>query len=297
MLDYNHLAALDAVIHEGGFEKAGRILHISQSAVTQRIHQLEELSGQVLLVRSQPPVPTAQGRKLLEHFKKVRLLEMELDMEDSGAGTAEKPLISLAVNSDSLATWFAPVIRDFAAENTGYLKLITADQDITHRLLSEGEVMGCISASPAPVRGCRIEALGKMVYRAVCTRDYYDRFFPRGLTREAFEKAPKLNFNRDDLLLAKWAQRLFPGVDSFRESHFVPSSEQFPHLISGGGVCGMIPDDQFREFEQRSNLLDLSSDHPVEVPLFWQRWALESGEIELLGNLIKREAARYLLRS
>ena len=294
MLDYNNIAALDAVVREGGFEKAGRVLHISQSAVTQRIRQLEELSGQVLLVRSQPPAVTDPGRRLLEHFKKVRLLEMELEKNIETIEDVEKPVISLAVNSDSLATWFSSVIRAYMAEDRGFLHIRTADQDVTHRLLSEGDVMGCITASPSPVRGCRILPLGKMIYRFVCTRDFADRYFPDGVNRIAFQKAPKLNFNKDDCLLSKWVESHFPGTDLSHPCYYVPSSEQFPRLILSGSVCGMITNDQFREFGDSENLVDLSMGTPVETPLYWQRWALESQEMDLLGEVIHKEAGKYL---
>ena len=49
MMDYAGLQALAAVIREGSFERAARKLHITPSAVSQRIKQLEERAGQVLV--------------------------------------------------------------------------------------------------------------------------------------------------------------------------------------------------------------------------------------------------------
>lgn len=63
--DYRTLQALDAVIRERGFERAAQKLCITQSAVSQRIKQLENLFSQPLLVRTIPPRPTEQGQKLL----------------------------------------------------------------------------------------------------------------------------------------------------------------------------------------------------------------------------------------
>ena len=63
--DYRTLQALDAVIRERGFERAAQKLCITQSAVSQRIKQLENLFGQPLLVRTVPPRPTEQGQRLL----------------------------------------------------------------------------------------------------------------------------------------------------------------------------------------------------------------------------------------
>lgn len=44
--DYRTLQALDAVIRERGFERAAQKLCITQSAVSQRIKQLENMFGQ-----------------------------------------------------------------------------------------------------------------------------------------------------------------------------------------------------------------------------------------------------------
>ena len=75
--DYRTLQALDAVIRERGFERAAQKLCITQSAVSQRIKQLENMFGQPLLVRTVPPRPTEQGQKLLALLRQVELLEDE----------------------------------------------------------------------------------------------------------------------------------------------------------------------------------------------------------------------------
>ncbi len=69
--DYRTLQALDAVIGERGFERAAQKLCITQSAVSQRIKQLENMFGQPLLVRTVPPRPTEQGQKLLALLRRL----------------------------------------------------------------------------------------------------------------------------------------------------------------------------------------------------------------------------------
>ena len=51
MLDYAALEALAAVISTGSFEGAAGRLHVTQPAISQRIKQLEERMGAVLIVR------------------------------------------------------------------------------------------------------------------------------------------------------------------------------------------------------------------------------------------------------
>ena len=75
MMDYAGLQALAAVLREGSFERAARKLHITPSAVSQRIKQLEERAGQVLVLRGQPCTGTEAGRRLCLHVEQVALLE------------------------------------------------------------------------------------------------------------------------------------------------------------------------------------------------------------------------------
>ncbi len=58
MFDYKLIEAVAMVAREGGFDKAARAIHITQSAVSQRVKLLEELTGQVLIARTAPPRAT-----------------------------------------------------------------------------------------------------------------------------------------------------------------------------------------------------------------------------------------------
>ncbi len=61
-LDYKWIEALDAVVKQRSFERAAEQLYISQSAVSQRIKQLEKWLAQPALVRENPPRPTPAGK-------------------------------------------------------------------------------------------------------------------------------------------------------------------------------------------------------------------------------------------
>jgi LysR family transcriptional regulator (chromosome initiation inhibitor) len=115
MLDYPALAALAAVIREGSFERGAQALGVTPSAVSQRVRGLEEKLGTVLVQRGQPCVPTELGRTLCSHFDQVRLLEADLDpaLKPRLAGNETTPTIRLAVNADSLATWFPDAVTRF----------------------------------------------------------------------------------------------------------------------------------------------------------------------------------------
>jgi len=284
MIDYRNLAALAAIVDEGGFERAARTLHVTQSAVSQRIRALEEDMGQVLLVRSSPPVPTAPGRRLLALWRQMRRLEDDALAETRPGGGEGFSTMAVGVNADSLATWFLPALDDFLRERRVLLDVRVDDQEVTHELLRDGEVAGCISDRSEPMQGCRVTRLGVMRYRLMAAPDFAARFFPAGMTREAASAAPMLVFNRKDDLHNKLLRSALGGESPTCPITWLPSSEGFVRQIARGHAAGMLPDAQCAMLFSRGELVDLAPGHDVRVELHWHCWNLES---PLLAALTK----------
>jgi LysR family transcriptional regulator (chromosome initiation inhibitor) len=150
-LGADQLAALAAVIKHGSFDAAAEQLHITPSAVSQRIKVLEQRVGQVLVVREKPCRSTAAGVPLLRLAAQTAMLESEALAETVG-GLAERVRIAIAVNADSMSTWFTRVLSQVPA---ALLDISIEDQDHSARLLREGAVMGAVTTERHPVTGCR----------------------------------------------------------------------------------------------------------------------------------------------
>src|ERR1700761_773309 len=103
------LEALAAAVGEGSFESAARRLHVTPSAISQRIKALETSVGRVLLIRSRPVRPTTSGEALLRVARQIEAL-----VGDAARTLAEDerdlPTVALAVNADGLATWLPPAL-------------------------------------------------------------------------------------------------------------------------------------------------------------------------------------------
>jgi molybdate transport repressor ModE-like protein len=68
--DWDLLASWVAVVEAGSISDAARVLGISQTAVSQRVKQLETILATPLLDRTTRPAhPTPAGRHLFEHAK------------------------------------------------------------------------------------------------------------------------------------------------------------------------------------------------------------------------------------
>src|SRR6516162_5283324 len=105
-LNQAQLDALVAIADAGSFEAAARALHVTPSAVSQRIRALEAAAGQVLVSRGAPCRPTGHGERLVRLGRQTRLLYDETSQALTSVTAVELPV---AVNADSLATWFRDV--------------------------------------------------------------------------------------------------------------------------------------------------------------------------------------------
>ena len=157
MIDRRALMALQTVLNTGSFETAAAKLHVTQSAISQRIKALEDRVGATLIRRTRPTEPTEAGRKMLAHAEAVGLLERELSMALGGLSDIEARPLRIAVTADSLATW----VIDALARVPGLLfDLVIDDQDHSAELLRAGEVSGAHHRQQTPRSGLRCDPAG-----------------------------------------------------------------------------------------------------------------------------------------
>ena len=296
MLDYPALSALAAVIREGSFERAARALHVTPSAVSQRIRLLEERAGCALVVREQPCRATETGRRLCQHVDRVRLLEQELQ----GALPALAPqglarvALPVAVNADSLATWFAPALAAFAAEAPVLMQVAVDDQDHTGDWLRSGAVLAAVTAAARPATGCNSRPLGAMRYRAVASPAFVARHFAAGVGAGSLARAPSLQFNPKDELQARWARRLCHRAVELPR-HTLPSAHAFVAAALAGMGWGLNPQALIAPHLADGSLVELVPDTPLDVPLYWQQARAASAVLDGLARRVLAAARAALL--
>ncbi len=285
MLDYAALAALAEIIRRGSFEAAASALGVTPSAVSQRIKGLEERMGEVLIHRGPPARGTAMGLRLMQHLDQVRLLEQALG---SDPGTAPATL-RLAVNADSLATWFPPVMTALDA----IYDLVVDDQDHARDWLRKGEVSAAISSNPEPVPGCDVFSLGHMRYYALATPAFIARHFPAGVTEAALRLAPTVIFNMKDAAQSRWAESM-TGAKLHLTGHHVPASEAFARVVELGLGWGMIPEVWAAPVIAAGRLAHLAPGQPLDIALYWHVQRAIRPAIAPLTAAIRKRAAEDL---
>ncbi|ORE93252.1 LysR family transcriptional regulator ArgP [Aurantimonas sp. 22II-16-19i] len=291
MLDYSALAAVGAVIREGSFERAAFALGITPSAVSQRVRALEERLGAILVVRGQPCQPTDLGRILCAHLDRVRLLESDLAPDlfhDAGTETTRVAL-KVAVNSDSLATWF-PLAATAFGQSTGIpLDLTLDDEAHTADRLRSGEVLAAVTADAKPVQGCRTFALGALRYAACASPDFVARFFADGVNAEALSRAPCLRFDRRDGLQRRWARETL-GIEFDAPTYTAASTHAFLDLALAGLAWGMQPVTLAEPHVAAGRLVELRPGARIDVPLHWTVARLPVASLRHLTEAVRTAA-------
>lgn len=292
-MDSRQCEAVLAVLEAGSFEQAAARLHLTPSAVSQRVRALEESLGTPLVVRGRPCRATQAGQRLLQYLRRAHLLEEDFQAELANERSA--PLtIAVAVNADSLGSWFLPALAQFLIREQVLLDVTVDDQDHTYALLEAGLALGCISTEPKAMRGCVAQPLGKMRYRCMASAAFRKRWFPRGMSRDEARRAPVMAFNRKDRLQADFLLQHFGLPDGAYPCHYVPASEPYMQAICLGLGWGMLPEVQMKDLALNRMLVDLAPERPTDVGLFWHSWKVQSPRLERMsGTLIA--AARQVL--
>ncbi|MBZ5737893.1 LysR family transcriptional regulator ArgP [Nocardioides mangrovi] len=279
------LEALAAIADHGTFEAAARALHVTPSAISQRIRALESEVGQVVVRRGSPCAPTPAGEVLVRLARQTRLLHDEVRdaLVHGHHGVIDLPV---AVNADSLATWFRGVLGEVAGWGEVALRLQVEDQAYSADLLRNGEVLAAVTSVPVAVQGCSVERIGTLRYVPAATPEVAARW-RRGRGPD-WAAMPMVVFNekdalQHDLLAAR-------GVAEPPVVHRVPTSADFLEAVCLGLGWGMIPQPQLTPLLETGRLVPLGSRLHVDVPLHWQRWRLDSPTLDRLTDVVRSAA-------
>lgn len=296
----DQLQTFVTVIEYGTFDAAADILGVSASAISQRVKAMEQLAGRVLLKRTNPVTPTESGQSVLRIARQSEFLHAEMERELGGGGAAQS--VAVAVNADSLATWFLSAVGELAAHDRIFCDVRREGEFHSSALLRSGEVMAALTSRPESIPGCSVEKLGDVRYRVVASGDYVRRYFPGypSVTAEELALAPVVEFDRKDFGLSSardlLAERFGASTDTWAAppAVYVPSSPDYARAVLAGIAWGIVPEAQCADALASGELVELAA-APIDVPLYWQHWNLSSPVLRRLGERVY-DAAQGALR-
>ncbi|CAL9362321.1 putative HTH-type transcriptional regulator [Nocardiopsis dassonvillei] len=288
---YEHLRTLTALIDEGTFEAAARALHLTPSAVSQRVRAMEQAVGKVLVQRTTPVTTTPAGDIVLRHARQVLTLDQDA-LAELGSDDVDH-VLPLAVNADSLSTWFLEALAAVTEEFEVAFEIHREDEEHTTSLLRSGTVMAAVTSTPEAVQGCTVEGLGTMRYLAVCTPEFNTRHLDGRGDHHLLAHSPVLNFDRRDDLQDRFLRETL-DEEPQGPRHYIPASQDFARAVHLGMGWGAVPEEQCRDALATGELIPLAPDHPIDVRLYWQRWNLRSPALDRLTEIVRHHAAAHL---
>ncbi len=291
-LPVEHLRTFAAIVDEGSLEGAARQLHVTPSAISQRLSGMERRTGSVLLQRTRPIAVTEAGAAVLRAARQLERIVDDVARELSG-GPSGGTAIPLVVNADSLATWVVPALARAARETDARFEVLRADETVSTELLRRGAAMAGLTSTREAVPGCSSTRVVVDRYLAVAAPEFAAEHFAGGLTAEALRLAPQIEFDRHDVFQQRFIRRHTRAPLS-PPRHFIPSSAEFLHAIELGMGWGMVPELQCRDAIADGRVVELDPGRPVALPLYWQRWNLRSPVLDRLSAIIAEEAAAAL---
>ena len=304
MFDPKLIEALKAVVYAGSFQGAAQALNLSVAAVSLRIKSLEERLGARVLVRGKTVRLTPTGQTLMAYAQRAQMLHEEVLSVLQTGGAKHWQTLSVAVNADSVSTWFLPGIAPLLAKSKLLIDIIIDDQDHTHAALKNGDVLGCITTSAIPMNGCVAEPLGQMRYRCLARPDLVARCrSPNGqVSIHKLLKIPAIIFNQKDALQDTFLLKYFDLHTPQYPKHYVPAIEAFAQAIELGLGWGMVPDliSQLDQTQAMANTLkpkwvEVIPNAPIDIALYWQHWSQTSQAVAQLTKKVKEAAQQSLL--
>jgi LysR family transcriptional regulator (chromosome initiation inhibitor) len=293
-IDYKLLRALNIVIQKQSFERAANKLNISQSAVSQRIKLLEEFVGHPVLIREKPICLTPIGHQLLAHFKQVELLERDLLPKIVADSPQQSIKLSLAVNADSLATWFINALSPLVKVQPIELDILVADESRTTDKLKSGEAFGALSTMSHPLTGYKTDYVGYLRYVLVATEAFKRRYFDDGVDKRSLRKAPAVAYDQLDNTHFQFIEKEFQLESGSYPCHTVRSSESFVELVKNDIAYALIPELQIQDELSNKIFVNLLPNQCMNSKLYWHSWVLGKGVFRDASALIINYAREYL---
>lgn len=219
----NSLEAFLAVARTANFSRAAAALNISQSALSQRILNLENQLETTLFVRDRSGSRlTPEGERLLHYAQAQESLEEEfLASREKGTGQENRLTGSLRAGGFSSVTrsLLLPALAPIAREHPVRLSVFSRELAELPDLLRQGEADLILSDAPLEREGVQSELIG-----------FEENVLVR--SRKAGKKASDyfLDHDADDLTTSRYLQKFHPARARKFERRFL---DEVYNLIEG----------------------------------------------------------------
>jgi LysR family transcriptional regulator (chromosome initiation inhibitor) len=288
-LDYNSLLALKTAYESGNFSKGAKAMRVTKSAMFQRIKALETLVGGPVLKRGTKLELTRIGKFLVSHIDRVTDLEQDLKERLPQLGIKQRN-INIAVNADSLSTWWFNTVSKVALNLGIYFNIVVADQDVAIKKMTEGDVIACLCSTKKSLAGARAIKIRTMNYRMYANKAFHKRYFADNSIEDAIISTPAIIYGKDDDLHNAFLRKI--KSETNYPYHTVPDAGGLVQSIFAGIGYGLLADEQVATLADSSCLEDIAPGEFLAVDLYWHYWRNSSDTLIKFSHSLKNTVSK-----
>lgn len=252
MLELRHLQTLTALRAHGSLAAAADELHVTASAVS---HQLKELENyyDISLVnrRTRPLTFTPAGKTVLALADNIlpQVTRTKANLKRLAYGQAGR--LRLASECHSCFDWLMPILNQYRREWSDVeLDFATGFEPEPHHLLLEGDIDLLITTSNLPIEGLSYQPLFEYESRLVLspTHNLAEQSFvtPDDLTEETLIAYP-VEAKRLDII----AKFMTPANASFKKMRTTELTAMLIQLVASERGVAALPDWVVSEYEKK----------------------------------------------
>lgn len=252
MLELRHLRTLIALRDAGSLVEAAERVHLTQSALSHQIKDLEERLGNPLFVRKTRPVEfTRAGQRLLTLAEQVLPLVRMAERDLARLAGNEQGRLHMAIECHSCFQWLMPTIDHFR----DHWPEVEIDIPGGHHFdplpaLTREQLDLVITADPQPLPGIHYEPLFR--YEGLLAVARQHRLAGKAfVTPEALAEETLITYPVEHSRLDVFTQFLEPAGVRPREVRTAELTIMMMQLVaSGRGVCA-LPNWALTEYLER----------------------------------------------
>ncbi|MDP3561946.1 MAG: LysR family transcriptional regulator [Legionellaceae bacterium] len=263
-----HLHAFQAIVKQGTVHAAASMIHLTQTAVTQRIKALEQKLGTTLFIRSRRGMElTPEGEALHRYCQQILELNGQLMADIQGSGVTTDIRMRIAGPTSLMRSRIIPscepVMRAFPGLRMSF---IVDDATNIHHRLKSGEAELVILSPEHLFDELSSKTLYSEHYVLLCSSKWKSRTLHNIIQEERI-----IDFEDDDRMTFNYLKTYNLFEHAKTERHFVNNTESLAYLITAGIGYGVLTKEFAKPYIERGEIMILNDAKTYEhkIALAW----------------------------
>lgn len=275
-VDLNKIAVFCQVIDSGNYQRASEVLHVTPSALSQSITNLEHSLGFALFERrGRRLLPTKQGLKLHQEFREHQSGFFKALQSLRGEREKVEGVLKVGAYLEFAKSGLTPVLKEFVEEySDARIKMVFDSPSRLQMLLHQGQLDLCFSIFPAADKKTMLST--PLLEQELVLISSHE--FSKSPSFEEVLREPIIEYYFNHQPLRRWLDLHFgKKPKKLPVRIFAATAEMVLALVQEGAGIGIVPKYLVTAVEEKRGVRIL---RPTQKKLIDYIWLLESSARE-----------------